>query len=87
MKPKSAAEKGKGKGMNKRKREREILSVRTYVYDVPILVDHDVAIVTILDLQQIPYKRIGRHGLDEIRTCRLKLLGTLVAILMLEVFG
>lgn len=57
------------------------------MYDVAILVDHYVAIVAILDLQQIPNQRVGGHGLDKVGPGCLELLGALVAILMLEILG
>jgi len=57
------------------------------VYDVAILVDHDVTIVAILDLEQIADQRVGCHGLDKVGARRLELLGALVAVLMLEILG
>lgn len=59
----------------------------TNVYDVAVLVDHDVAVVTILDLEQISYQRVGGHRLDKVRPGRLEFLGALVAVLMLEILG
>lgn len=62
-----------------------LYSTPTDVYNVSVLVDHDVAVVPILDLQQIADHRVGGHWLDEIAACRLKLLGRLVAVVMQEV--
>ena len=52
--------------------------------DVPLLVNHDVAVVSVLDLEQEPDDRVGRHRLDEVLSRRLELLGRLVAVLVLE---
>ena len=39
------------------------------MYDVPLLVDHDVAIVSVLDLKQVTHKRVSSHTLDEVTAC------------------
>ena len=44
----------------------------TYVYDVPFGIDHDVTIVSVLDLQNIARHRVRCHGLDEVKTSSLK---------------
>ena len=36
--------------------------------DVSVLVDHNVAIVSILDLQNVADQRVGSHALDEVGT-------------------
>ena len=38
------------------------------MYDVSILVDHDVAIMSVLDLEEIADQRVGCHALDEVGT-------------------
>jgi hypothetical protein len=47
-------------------------AVRTDVDDVAIRVDHDVAIVAVLDLQYITGKRVRRHGLDKVEARALE---------------
>ena len=37
----------------------------TNVYDVTSLIDHDVAIVSVLDLQQVADKGVGSHASDK----------------------
>lgn len=44
----------------------------TYMYDVSFSIDHDVTIVTVLDLQDITRHRVRRHRLDEVKTSSLK---------------
>lgn len=63
------------------------LGTLTYVYNVAILVDHNVTIMPILDLQQITDEGIGSHRFNKIGACRLEFLGAFIAILMLEVLG
>jgi len=55
------------------------------VNDMSFFVDHDVAVVPVLNLKQEPDDRIGRHRLDEVLPGRLELLGRFVAVLVLEV--
>jgi hypothetical protein len=55
------------------------------VNDVAFLVNHDVAIVSVLDLKQKSDDRVCGHRLDEIFASSLELLGRLVAVLVLEV--
>ena len=38
------------------------------MYDVSLLVDHDVAIVPVLDLKQVAHQGVGSHTLDEVST-------------------
>ena len=38
------------------------------MYDVSLFVDHDVAIVSVLDLKQVAHQRVGSHTLDEVST-------------------
>jgi len=38
------------------------------MYDVSLLVDHDVAIVPVFDLEDVADQRVGCHALDEIGT-------------------
>lgn len=58
----------------------------TNVYNVSVRIDHNVSVVTVLDLQQITNDRIGCHRLHEITSSRLELFRTFVAVLMQEVF-
>ena len=58
---------------------------QTDVDDVALLVNHDVAVVPVLDLEQEPDDTVGCHRLDEVLPRRLELLGRLVAVLVLEV--
>ena len=53
--------------------------------DVSLFVDHDVAVVSILDLEQVADHRVGRHRLDEIFSSSLELLSRLIPVLVLEV--
>ena len=41
----------------------------TDVDDVPMFVDHDVAIVSVLDLQEVAHQRIGRHASHKVGSC------------------
>ena len=38
------------------------------MYDVSLLVDHDVAVVPVLDLKQVAHQGVGGHTLDEVST-------------------
>lgn len=58
----------------------------TNVNDVPIFVNHNVAIVPVLDLQQIANDGIGGHGFDEITASQLKFFGCFITIRMQKVF-
>lgn len=40
--------------------------------DVPFSVDHDVSVVTILDLQDVAGDRVGGHTLDEVHSSLLE---------------
>ena len=53
--------------------------------DVSFFVDHNVSVVSVLDLQQKTDDRVRSHRLDEVLARRLELLGCLVAVLVLEV--
>lgn len=44
-------------------------SLLTDVDDVPLLVQHDVAIVPVLDLQQEQQEAIGGHASDKVVAC------------------
>ena len=44
-----------------------------YVYYVSLAVDHDIAIVSILDLQYVTSDRISCHGLNEVQASALEL--------------
>lgn len=44
----------------------------TYMDDMPIAIDHDVAVMPILDLQDVASHRISRHRLDEVETSLLE---------------
>ena len=57
----------------------------TNVNDVSLLVDHDISVVSVLDLQQVAHHRVSRHRLDEIFASRLESLGRLITVLVLEV--
>lgn len=51
----------------------------TDVDNVPGIVDHDVAVVSVLDGQQISDDRIGSHRLDKVDPCLLELVPALDA--------
>ena len=53
--------------------------------DVSLFVNHDVAVVSILDLEQVADHRVGRHRLDEIFSSSLELFSRLIPVLVLEV--
>ena len=36
------------------------------MYDVPLFVDHDVAVVPVFDLEDVTDQRVGRHALNEV---------------------
>ena len=36
--------------------------------DVPVFVDHDVAVVSVFDLKKVAHQRIGSHTLYEVST-------------------
>lgn len=42
------------------------VSYCTYVDEVALAVQHDVAIVSVFDLQQEKQKAVGRHAADEV---------------------
>lgn len=44
-------------------------SLLTYVDDVSLLVQHDVAVVPVLDLQQEQQEAVGRHASDKVVAC------------------
>ena len=52
--------------------------------NVALLVDHNVSVVSVLDLKQETDDRVCGHRLDEILASSLELLGRLVAVLVLE---
>lgn len=54
--------------------------------DVPFGIDHNVAIMTILYLQQISNDRIGSHRFNEIAAGRLKFFRRFIAVLMQKIF-
>lgn len=54
--------------------------------DVPVFVDHNVSVVSILDLQQIANHRIGSHRFDKVASSHLEFLRCFIAILVQEVF-
>lgn len=58
----------------------------TDMYNVSICIDHDISVMTVLDLQQISNHRIGGHRFDEIAASQLKFLGRFIAVLMQEIF-
>lgn len=43
-----------------------VLSCSTYVDEVTLAVQHDVAIVSVLDLQQEEQKAVSSHAADEV---------------------
>jgi hypothetical protein len=42
------------------------------MYDMPIRIDHDIPIMSILDLQNIASDRVRRHRLDEVESSNLE---------------
>lgn len=54
------------------KGKRRVLGWLTDVDDVALLVQHDVAVVPVLDLQQEQQEAVGGHAADEVitRLCR-----------------
>lgn len=40
----------------------------TYMNNVPVLIDHDVSIMPVLDLQNVADQGVRRHALDEVCT-------------------
>ena len=39
---------------------------KVYVYDVAVLGEQNVAVVPVLDLEQVAHHRVGSHGLNEV---------------------
>lgn len=64
---------------------RKNLSRFTYMDDVTVLVDHEVAIVAVFDLQQEHKDAVGSHRSDEVLAGGAKLLAAFVPKLFLEV--
>ena len=57
----------------------------TYVNDVPLLVHHDVAVVSVLDLQEESQHAVRCHRCDEVPPGRLELGARLLTVLLDEV--
>ena len=49
-----------------RRKDEKSIGMFTYMNDVPLLVHHDVAVVSVLDLQQEPQHRVGCHRRDKV---------------------
>lgn len=64
---------GKDKGQWEEGGNKErVVSELTDMDDVPVPVDHDVSVVTVLDLEDIARDRVGCHALDEVHARLLK---------------
>lgn len=50
-----------------------------------LLVDHDVSVVSVLNLEQESNDGVSSHRLNEVLPCRLELFRRLVPVLVLEV--
>ena len=55
------------------------------VYDVALLVHHDVPVVSVLDLQKELEDAVGRHGCDEVSPGSLESCGRFVSVFLEEV--
>lgn len=55
------------------------------VDDVAPIIDHDVAIVSVLDLKDVANHRIGREGFYEVEPCKLEFIAVLVPELFEEI--
>jgi len=55
------------------------------VDEMALLIDHDIAIMSVLDLQDVADDAVGSETLGEIESCLLELLGRLAAISLQEV--
>ena len=56
-------------------------STLTDMYNMAFAVNHDVSIVSVLDLENVAHDRVRRHRLYEVKTSLLELDGVFAAIL------
>ena len=56
----------------------------TNVHDVTLAIDHDVPVMTILDLKDIASNRVCRHRLNEVEASPLEFDGIFSAVLCNE---
>lgn len=54
--------------------------------NMSIRIDHDISVVSIFNLQQVPNHRVGSHRSNEITASCLELLRRFVTVLMQEIF-
>jgi len=55
------------------------------MYDMTLSIYHDIAIVTVFDLEEVGYHAVRCHRLDKVATNILKLFGRLVSVLRDEI--
>ncbi len=52
---------------------------------MPLSINHNVAVVSILDLEEVPNQRVGCHGADKVSSGRTEPLSRVVPVLTHEI--